>query len=41
MPWEKHAVGKADISKIERKNISFRTHIKRLNRKLSVFQRIK
>ncbi len=30
---EKHIIGKDETWKIERKNLNFRTHIKRLNRK--------
>ncbi|MGX9725785.1 MAG: IS1 family transposase [Candidatus Electronema sp. VV] len=32
---------KADTWRIERRNLNFRTHIKRLNRKQYVFQRTK
>ena len=33
LPKEKHVVGKDKTWKIERKNLNFRTHLKRLNRK--------
>ena len=33
IPSEKHRIGKDCTWKIERKNLNFRTHIKRLNRK--------
>jgi insertion element IS1 protein InsB len=33
LPCEKHYTGKDQTWKIERKNLNFRTHIKRLNRK--------
>lgn len=33
LPKEKHVIGKDNTWKIERKNLNFRTHIKRLNRK--------
>jgi insertion element IS1 protein InsB len=33
LPSEKHQIGKDETWKIERKNLNFRTHIKRLNRK--------
>jgi insertion element IS1 protein InsB len=33
LPEKKHCIGKSHTWKIERKNLNFRTHIKRLNRK--------
>jgi len=33
LPEDKHCIGKDKTWKIERKNLNFRTHIKRLNRK--------
>ena len=33
LPAEKHIIGKDQTWRIERKNLNFRTHIKRLNRK--------
>jgi insertion element IS1 protein InsB len=33
LPSDKHVVGKDETWKIERKNLNFRTHLKRLNRK--------
>ena len=33
LPEDKHVIGKDQTWKIERKNLNFRTHIKRLNRK--------
>ncbi|WP_417914336.1 IS1 family transposase [Candidatus Electronema sp. JM] len=41
MPSEKHAVGKANTWRTERRNLNFRTHLKRLNRKRSVSQKMK
>lgn len=35
----KHLIGKGDTWKIERKNLNFRTHIKRLNRKTICFSK--
>jgi len=35
----KHIIGKGDTWKIERKNLNFRTHIKRLNRKTICFSK--
>ncbi|MCW5198341.1 hypothetical protein VU07_01625 [Desulfobulbus sp. F4] len=32
LPSEKHTVGKADTWKIDRGNLNFRDHLKRLNR---------
>jgi len=34
-----HVIGKANTWKIERKNLNFRTHIKRLNRKTICFSK--
>lgn len=39
IPKEKHRVGKDNTWKIERKNLNFRTHIKRLNRKTICFSK--
>ena len=39
IPPSKHIIGKADTWKIERKNLNFRTHIKRLNRKTICFSK--
>ena len=39
IPSSKHTVGKADTWKIERRNLNFRTHIKRLNRKTICFSK--
>jgi insertion element IS1 protein InsB len=39
IPVEIHEVGKANTWKIERKNLNFRTHIKRLNRKTICFSK--
>ena len=39
IPSEKHAVGKSDTWKIERRNLNFRTHLKRLNRKTICFSK--
>lgn len=39
IPASKHIVGKADTWRIERKNLNFRTHIKRLNRKTICFSK--
>ncbi|MCP4570702.1 MAG: IS1 family transposase [FCB group bacterium] len=39
IPASKHIIGKADTWKIERRNLNFRTHIKRLNRKTICFSR--
>ena len=33
LPCDKHIVGKDETWKIERKNLNFRTHLKRLNRR--------
>lgn len=33
IPFDKHVIGKDETWKIERKNLNFRIHIKRLNRK--------
>ena len=39
LPTEKHIVGKAETWKIERKNLNFRTHIKRLSRRTICYSR--
>jgi insertion element IS1 protein InsB len=39
LPAEKHYIGKDRTWKIERKNLNFRTHIKRLNRKTSCYSK--
>ncbi|MCP4157853.1 MAG: IS1 family transposase [bacterium] len=39
IPPERHVIGKADTWRIERRNLNFRTHIKRLNRKTICFSR--
>ncbi|WP_417914291.1 IS1 family transposase, partial [Candidatus Electronema sp. JM] len=39
VPSSKHIVGKADTWRIERRNLNFRTHIKRLNRKTVCFSK--
>ena len=39
IPASKHIVGKADTWRIERKNLNFRTHIKRLSRKTICFSK--
>ena len=39
IPSALHVTGKADTWKIERKNLNFRTHIKRLNRKTICFSK--
>jgi insertion element IS1 protein InsB len=39
IPSSKHAIGKADTWRIERLNINFRTHIKRLNRRTICFSK--
>lgn len=39
IPASKHIIGKADTWKIERRNLNFRTHIKRLNRKTICFSK--
>jgi insertion element IS1 protein InsB len=39
IPPARHIIGKADIRRIERRNLNFRTHIKRLNRKTICFSR--
>lgn len=39
IPVEKHIVGKDNTWKIERKNLNFRTHIKRLARKTICFSK--
>jgi insertion element IS1 protein InsB len=39
IPLDKHIIGKDNTWKIERKNLNFRTHIKRLNRKTICFSK--
>ena len=39
IPSEKHVIGKADTRRIERRNLNFRTHIKRLHRKTICFSK--
>lgn len=39
LPKDKHIVGKDETWKIERKNLNFRTHLKRLNRKTICYSR--
>jgi len=39
IPSHKHITGKGNTWKIERKNLNFRTHIKRLNRKTVCFSK--
>lgn len=39
IPSEMHRIGKDNTWKIERKNLNFRTHIKRLNRKTICFSK--
>ncbi|MGX9728756.1 MAG: IS1 family transposase [Candidatus Electronema sp. VV] len=39
IPPSKHAIGKADTWRIERRNLNFRTHIKRLNRRTICFSK--
>lgn len=39
IPPQKHQIGKDQTWKIERKNLNFRTHIKRLNRKTICFSK--
>ena len=39
IPSHKHIIGKDNTWKIERKNLNFRTHIKRLNRKTICFSK--
>jgi len=39
LPQNKHVIGKDQTWKIERKNLNFRTHIKRLNRKTICYSR--
>ncbi len=39
IPASEHLVGKADTWRIERRNLNFRTHIKRLNRKTICFSK--
>ena len=39
IPSHQHQIGKDETWKIERKNLNFRTHIKRLNRKTICFSK--
>ena len=39
IPSERHIIGKDNTWKIERRNLNFRTHIKRLNRKTICFSK--
>ena len=39
IPSERHIIGKADTWRTERKNLNFRMHIKRLNRKTICFSK--
>jgi insertion element IS1 protein InsB len=39
IPPDKHRIGKGRTWKIERKNLNFRTHLKRLNRKTVCFSK--
>ena len=39
IPASKHIAGKADTWRTERKNLNFRTHIRRLNRKTICFSK--
>jgi insertion element IS1 protein InsB len=39
IPPDKHRIGKDRTWKIERKNLNFRTHLKRLNRKTICFSK--
>ncbi|MGX9728374.1 MAG: IS1 family transposase [Candidatus Electronema sp. VV] len=39
IPPSKHVIGKADTWRIERRNLNFRTHIKRLNRRTICFSK--
>ena len=39
IPADQHRIGKDNTWKIERKNLNFRTHIKRLNRKTICFSK--
>lgn len=39
IPSEQHIIGKSGTWKIERKNLNFRTHIKRLNRRTICFSK--
>lgn len=41
IPSDRHLIGKDNTWKIERKNLNFRTHIKRLNRKTICFSKNK
>ncbi|MCP4488496.1 MAG: transposase, partial [Gammaproteobacteria bacterium] len=39
IPSEKHVTGKADTRRMERRNLNFGTHIRRLNRKTICFSK--
>ncbi|MGX9727906.1 MAG: IS1 family transposase [Candidatus Electronema sp. VV] len=39
IPPSKYVIGKSDTSRIERRNLNFRTHIKRLSRKTICFSK--
>ncbi|MGR0482038.1 MAG: IS1 family transposase [Candidatus Electronema sp. V4] len=39
IPPSKHVIGKADTWRIERRNLNFRIHIKRLNRRTIYFSK--
>jgi insertion element IS1 protein InsB len=39
IPPDKHRIGKDGTWKIERKNLNFRAHLKRMNRKTSCFSK--
>lgn len=39
LPWDKHLVGKYYTQRIERQNLNFRTHIKRLTRRTICFSK--
>ena len=41
IPAKKHKIGKENTWKIERKNLNFRTHLKRLSRKTICFSKSK
>ncbi|MGR0482402.1 MAG: IS1 family transposase [Candidatus Electronema sp. V4] len=41
IPPSKHVIGKADTWRIERRNLNFRTHIKRLSRRTICFSKKK
>ena len=39
IPPDRHGIGKENTWKIERKNLNFRTHLKRLNRRTICFSK--